>query len=176
MNTPPLRSRQPVNQRRFVDAVRGQTDPMTAIITLASMMDDYKSQLQLQAAQTLDYAFAPILARALVRCRIGTLVSVNPNGTLSLADKATNQIANGVIVSEEGNFNYKWSALAILRLTITDSTSSGNQTLYLSNSGMIQATRPTTGTIQRVGFQYAYDAASASTLSLIAPGLATYVG
>lgn len=175
MNTPPLPNAI-INQRRFVDTIAAIPDPHMALMALAKMMDEFKILLQEQQAQTLPYAFSPILAHGLARCRIGTLVSVNPNGTLSLADKTTNQISNGVVVAEAGNLNYKWSVLAILRLEITDSTSSGDQTLYLSNSGMIQATRPTQGTIQRVGFQYAYDAASDSTLSLIAPGLATYVG
>lgn len=165
-----------LNSRRFVDAVVGKDDVKAALLALAQMMDDYKALLTQQNLQHLEYAFSPVLARATVTCRIGTLIYVNPNGTITPADRATNQLAQGVVVTQEGNLNCKWSPLAFLRLVITDANTTGSGVIYLSNAGNVQASRPTAGTIQTVGMQYGYDRQTDSTLSLVFPGFSTFVG
>lgn len=110
-----------------------------------------------------------IRARATQPMRTGDLVQPGAEGSVWPAGRSTGRKAAGVVVSTADAQTVTWSPMALLATRVTDLTGGGYQRLWLADLGRMQATEPTEGVRQPVGYALGYDAARDYHWCLVQP-------
>ena len=95
---------------------------------------------------------------------IGKLVNIKTQGSSVLADKDESLEANAVIVRvPSANVIYHTTDSDIW-MTVSGASTTQNQKVYLSTSGGVTVTQPTSGLVQPVGFIAAYNGSTVKHL------------
>ena len=139
---------------------------------LGRMLDDYLFRTQDPADALLKAALWPQLARKSdSQIRLGSLITANSNGTVSIASSsAASTASTGIVIGILDSNRVYWSTDAIIEITVLGTAGTGLQELWLTSLGQATLTKPTTGIIQRIGFSLFYDSAKGTHLCRIMLG------